>query len=76
MNKQLIAYRKILNMSQTEMAKAIGIGLTSYNFKETGKSDFTQSEMLSIWKIIKRYNPKVTIDELFFKKTVNVMITN
>lgn len=76
MNKQLIAYRKILNMSQTDMAKAIGIGLTSYNSKETGKSDFTQSEMLSIWKIIKRYNPKVTIDELFFKKTVSVVITD
>lgn len=76
MNKQLIAYRKILNMSQTDMAKAIGIGLTAYNFKETGKSDFTQSEMLSIRDIIKKYNPNITIDEIFFSQSVNVTITN
>ena len=76
MNKQLVAYRKILNMSQTEMAKYIGIGLTAYNSKETGKSDFTQSEMLSIRNVIKKYNPNITVDEIFFSQSVNVMITN
>ena len=64
MNRQLIAYRKTLNMSQTDMAKAIGMCLTSYNLKENGKSDFTQ-----------RHNPNVTIDEIFFSQSVNVMIT-
>ena len=74
-NKQLIAYRKMINMSQTDMAKAIGICLTSYHLKETGKKDFTQSEMVSILNIIKKYNPNITIDEIFFSKTVSIMIT-
>ena len=75
MNKQLIAYRKILNMSQTDMAKAVGIGLTSYNLKENGKSDFTQSEMRSILNVLKKHNPNLTIDEILFSQSVNVMIT-
>lgn len=75
MNRQLIAYRKTLNMSQTDMAKAIGMCLTSYNLKENGKSDFTQSEMRSILNVLKKHNPNVTIDEIFFSQSVNVMIT-
>lgn len=76
MNKQLIAYRKTLNMSQTDIARAIGICLTSYNLKETGKKDFTQSEMIAILNVIKKHNPNITVDEIFFSKSVSVMITN
>ena len=41
-----------------------------------GVIDFTQSEMLSIRDIIKKYNPNITIDEIFFSQSVNVTITN
>lgn len=75
MNKQLIAYRKVLNMSQTDMANAIGIGITSYNLKENNKVDFTQSEMLAIFKIIKKHNSNITIEELFFSSKVSISIT-
>lgn len=75
MNKKLIAYRKILGFSQTYMAKLIGISLTSYCQKERCKSDFTQTEMLKIINIIKEYNDKVTIDEIFFGNNVSIPIT-
>ena len=76
MNKQLIAYRKALNISQNQIAKEIGMCLTTYNQKEIGRRDFTQKEMSSILSIIKKYNPNATIDEIFFSSEVNILITN
>lgn len=70
MNKTLKAYRKLLNLTQKDMAEIVDICLTSYNMKEQGKQDFTQSEMLAITNHIKKTIPDVTMDDIFFKDRV------
>lgn len=71
MNKALIAYRKFLNLTQQQMANISGVCLTSYNMKEQGKKDFTQSEMLAITRYIKnKVSKDVTMDDIFFTHKV------
>lgn len=76
MNSSLIAYRKFLNLTQQQMAKVSGSCLTSYNMKEQGKKDFTQSEMLTITNFIKQKIPDITMDDIFFKHKVIKLKTN
>lgn len=75
MNNKLIAYRKMLNMTQTDIASEIGIALTSYSHKETGKREFTQNEMVQITKIIQEKIPDVTMDDIFFNNKVSKLKT-
>lgn len=75
MNKNLIAYRKILNISQVEMAKVAGVSSTSYNSKENEKSQFTQKEMFKIAKFLKEKGINTSVDELFFKNEVSILDT-
>ncbi|MGL4569585.1 MAG: helix-turn-helix transcriptional regulator [Clostridium sp.] len=75
MNRQLVAYRKGIGFTQTAISKKIGISLSAYSQKETGKLDFTQSEMLKILKLLKTYNPNVTADDIFFNPNVSISIT-
>lgn len=74
MNKKLIAYRKLLNITQYDMAEKIGISATSYNHKENGKKEFLQNEMILITDIIKSKIPEVTMDEIFFKKDISKLL--
>lgn len=60
MNK-LKMYRVGNNLTQEDMAKAIGVRRATYCVKEQGKIDFTQTE---INKILKLLNMKY--EELFF----------
>lgn len=75
MNNTLKAYRKLLNITQIEMAEIIGIGLTSYNHKEQGKKVFTQSEMAQILNFLRTKIPNITADEIFFNNEVIKMKT-
>lgn len=75
MNKKLVVYRKILNITQQDMAKKLDICLTTYNHKETGKKDFNQKEMVSITDIIREKVPNVTMDDIFFNNKVISLIT-
>lgn len=75
MNNALIAYRKLLNLKQSELSKIIGISSTSYSKKETGKIPFTQVEMILITKILKEHIPEITMDDIFFNQTVNKLVT-
>lgn len=76
MNNALVAYRKFLNLTQQQMAKIISSCLTSYNMKEQGKIDFTQSEMVAITNYIKQRISGVTMDDIFFKNEVINLRTN
>ena len=60
MNKNLIITRKEKGMYQREVAGILGISKQSYCHKETGKTDFTQTEMLRLARIF-----NCTLDELF-----------
>lgn len=75
MNRQLIAYRKGIGFTQTAFSKKIGISLSAYSQKETGKLDFTQTEMRKILDLLKKYNPDVKADDIFFSSNVSVSIT-
>ena len=62
---KLLGYRKMFNLNQTAIAKELGVGLNTYSFKENGKSEFTLSEMRKITLLFKKYNPNLTMDEIF-----------
>lgn len=74
MNKKLVAYRKMLDITQLEMAQKLGVSLTTYNHKETGKKGFNQKEMVSITDIIKLKVPNITMDEIFFKCDISNLL--
>ncbi|WP_346880611.1 helix-turn-helix transcriptional regulator [Clostridium sp. UBA3061] len=69
-NLKLKAYRTLKSVKQEDMAKLLGIGLNTYNFKENGKKSFTLEES----KMIADYF-NTTVDELFFKDSVRIMST-
>jgi len=72
---RLAAYRKLIGMNQTEMAKELNISLPTYCMKETGKNQFTHSEMIGIIRIIQRKVPDITADEIFFADNVGNLLT-
>lgn len=74
MNNKLVAYRHMLCITQLEMAKILGISLTTYNHKETGKKNFNQVEMFSITKIFKEKIPGITMDEIFFNENISNLL--
>ena len=66
MNK-LKGYRNMMNQTQREWAKMLGISIVAYNCKETKKVPFTDNEKMIIKEHIKnKCKIDVTIDELFF----------
>ncbi len=48
----LKAYRAKRGKTQREMAEALGMTLSTYNFKENGRSVFTQEEISKILAIL------------------------
>lgn len=75
MNNKLIAYRKMLKINQAEMANVVNVSSTSYNRKEVGKIDFTQSEMINIVNFFKKYIPDLTMDDIFFDKELSKLLS-
>lgn len=74
MNANVAVCRRALNISQSKMAKLIGVGLTSYNLKENGKSGFNQIEMIKILDVFRNNGLNVTADQIFFEnKVINVI---
>lgn len=48
MQSKLIILRKERDVKQQELADLLNINVKTYNFKETGKSQFTMNEMFKI----------------------------
>ncbi|MBG9368279.1 transcriptional regulator [Streptococcus sp. NLN64] len=63
---KLKGYRVMLGQTQASMAKTLGVSTQSYNNKETGKTPFSNSEMLKIRDMVRAIEPNITIDDLFF----------
>ena len=59
-NKNLITIRNENNMLQREVAELLGISGQGYHLKESGKYDFTQTEMIRLSEIFGK-----SLDELF-----------
>lgn len=66
MNK-VKGYRNMANLTQEEMAKALNISVVSYNLKEKGEREFTQSEMVAFVEKIKTVVPSATLDLIFME---------
>lgn len=67
MTKNIVkGYRNMLNMTQHDMAKMLGISDRAYNSKEKGQTQFTDSQRLKIRELFKTIKPDITIDEIFY----------
>ena len=72
MQWNLIRLRKTKGLTQLEMAKALGISVSSYQNKETGKTSFKDIEMFTISKMFDK-----TIEEIFLPiDCINNAISN
>lgn len=65
MNK-IAGYRKMLGLTQEELANKIGISRSSFQSKENGKFPFKQTEMKKIVTVFQQADLNVTLDSLFF----------
>lgn len=67
MNRKALKSKRVLRgISQAEIAEGLGISLTSYNKKETGKIEFKRDEIEKIAKILKLSISDV--NEIFFDR--------
>ena len=64
--KNLKSLRAQINFNQQDMANYLGIGITTYHNKETGKNQFTLKEAKQIAQLF-----NLTIDDIFFTNLVN-----
>lgn len=71
-NKKLIGYRKMAGFSQEDMALFIDVNQTTYSKKETGKAEFTEKEMATIYEKLKMAleptHPDLKITDIFFER--------
>lgn len=66
-NIMIIAgYRKMTGLTQREMADKIGISEGTYRNKEKGKASFKDNEMKVFYELVKKTNPSVDFQEIFF----------
>lgn len=68
-NRKLKSLRAQHGDTQTDLAEFLGVRVSTFNFKENGKTDFTLNEA---YKIAKKYNS--TVEEIFFT-SVDVNMT-
>lgn len=64
---RVAGYRKMLGMTQMQMAKEFGISKQSYHLKEKGKTSFSDNEKVKFKILLMPLFPDITIDEIFFK---------
>ena len=56
----------MLNMTQEDMGKIIGIKKQQYSLKERKKYPFSDKEKQLIKNYLMEYFPNITIDDIFF----------
>ena len=64
-------YRKILGLTQKEMAQKIGMSEQSYWNKENGRRDFNDREKQIVRDVFKQFFPDITVDDIFFNQTLH-----
>lgn len=70
MNK-IAGYRKMLGMTQQDMAKRMQISRQTYSLKENGKISFSDDEKIILKELLIQIFPNITIDEIFFRNKVS-----
>ena len=66
MNNKIAGYRRMINKNQSEMAKEFGISTQAYSAKETGITQFKDSEKVIFKEMLKPVFPDIKIDDIFF----------
>ena len=70
MGSRILKSKRILfNLTQEEIAKELGITVTSYNMKENGKREFTLYEAKKIIDLLK-LNLK-EVNDIFFNSSIS-----
>ncbi|KGF48107.1 hypothetical protein HMPREF0872_00450 [Veillonella montpellierensis DNF00314] len=64
--KRLAKLRMQAGLTQTEFAVKLGLSIKNYNHKENGIRKFTPAEMNKVYKVLKRTNPKLNMQDIFF----------
>lgn len=60
-------YRLAYGIKQVDMAKIIGVTLTTYQRKEYGQYDFTLKEMRTMYNHFLKYNSKLNAGKFFLE---------
>jgi ps3 protein 14-like transcriptional regulator len=63
---KITGYRRMLKLTQKDMANLLGISLSAYNKRENGYIDFSDKQKIIIRDIITRYFPNENMESLFF----------
>lgn len=71
MKNNVAAYRVMFKIKQSELADKIGISYSSLSFKETGRRDWTSTEMGDIYNEFKKYKPDLQFNDIFFTDVVD-----
>lgn len=65
MNKVLFL-RRGYAIPQEYIAKKLGISRKTLSKKENGQGDFTKTEMVIYADVLKKYDPQLTVEKIFF----------
>ncbi|MFV0557972.1 MAG: helix-turn-helix transcriptional regulator [Enterococcus sp.] len=65
-NITISGYRKMLNLTQADVAEKFGISRQAYYLKEKGKISFSDNEKLIFKQMLLPIFPDITIDLIFF----------
>lgn len=68
MNYSVVGYRKMIGLTQYQMAKKLNISEATYRNKEKGKIPFKDFEMVQFHDLLKETKPEVSISDIFFAK--------
>lgn len=59
-------YRNMLNLTQEDLAKKLGVTKQAYSLKEIGKTPYSDKEKVILLNIFQQADPTLTIESLFF----------
>lgn len=68
---KVLFLRRGFGISQSYLAKILGISRPTLAKKEKGEADFNKSEIEIITPLFQKYNPNLTKDEIFFENSIN-----
>ena len=66
MVNKILGYRKMLSMTQKEMADKLGLSEGQYRAKEKGRYDFSRDEMQKFYDLVSEKLNDVEISDIFF----------
>ncbi|AGK97367.1 putative transcriptional regulator [Clostridium pasteurianum BC1] len=69
-NFKLKGLRASCNLKQSDIAKELGISESTYNRKENGYADFSETEMWQISKILNKEPESIFFSNIFFDNKV------